>query len=90
MKPSDVDSNLQVIDFDRGLSEDQLQKLHAVATIPASTINDACAAFDDDAIPASARKEVNRTDDSLPVSICTVYEHADFPGEFWRSWGLVL
>jgi alkylated DNA repair protein alkB family protein 1 len=75
IKPSDVDGDLSVIDFGRGLSAQQKLVMKPVSTIASSVIEQACKAF------RNAALKINR-DDPLrtPVQDVTIFEHQHFPG----------
>jgi hypothetical protein len=79
MDDAAVDGDLDVIDFTRGLTDFQKSKLIPVEIIPSELISSAQAAFKhpDNVDPST----LNATEvGSLPPA-CTVYEHADFPGQ---------
>jgi hypothetical protein len=71
-----VDQDLQVLDFSRGLTDAQKEKLVAVDTASSELIYSAWKAFNNDGAEGVAN---DRDMDKLPES-CTIYEHKDFPG----------
>ena len=71
-----VDEDLQVLDFRRGLTSAQKEKLVAVGTIPSESIESARKAFNYD-----HKGDLSERADTEPSPApCTVYEHKDFPG----------
>ncbi len=76
MDDTAVDLDLDVVDFTRGLTDAQMEKLVPVGSVPSGLIETAQKAYrrhgknDSEDIPRSG---------PLPTS-CTVYEHTDFPG----------
>ncbi|KAF2801431.1 uncharacterized protein BDZ99DRAFT_577573 [Mytilinidion resinicola] len=76
MDDAAVDGDLHIIDFNRGLTEDQQMQLIAVDIIPSELIASAEKAF------KNHGKTTNGDlveAESLPPA-CTVYEHKEFPG----------
>jgi len=70
MDDAAVSADLEIIDFTRGLTEEQDRKLVPVDTIPSELITVALKAF-----------KVEREEKSAGIpEACTVYEHYDFPG----------
>lgn len=70
-KPADIDSDLSVVDFTRGLTATQKEKVRPVKTVSSRIIREACQAFQD------ASKQPHTVDDPQE---CVVYEHTDLPG----------
>lgn len=71
-----MDQDLEVLDFRRGLTDAQKEKLVAVDTVSSELIDSAWKAFDGDGTEGVADDgDINK----LPES-CTIYEHKDFPG----------
>ncbi|KAL3419186.1 alkylated DNA repair protein AlkB [Phlyctema vagabunda] len=73
MDDKDVENDLEVLDFNRGLSDEQREKLVEVGIVKSEIIAEAQAAFKE-----VGDEEVAETAD--PVPSCIVYEHKDFPG----------
>lgn len=77
-----MDKDLEIVDFRRGLSGVQKEKIVPVETISSSMVAAAQATFMDSA--GQVRKEEARGVDSTIVPDdcdCTVYEHKDFVGQ---------
>ncbi|OWP00695.1 hypothetical protein B2J93_1080 [Marssonina coronariae] len=74
MDDAAVDQDLDIVDFERGLTEAQKEKLSRVGIVPSEVISSARAAF-----KPSGQESEDRTleCDSAPG---TIYEHRDFPG----------
>ena len=72
-----VDQDLDVVDFTRGLTDEQKEKLVKIDVVPSELIEAARKAY----------KTYGKTDlDTVPsvealAAPCTVYEHKDFPGK---------
>lgn len=77
MNSSDIDNDLDIVDFERGLSVIQEAKIVPVATVLSETIMSACVAFQchDQNADVEPRGLPN-----LP-NPCTVYEHKEFNGQ---------
>lgn len=75
MEDAAVLDDQDIIDFSRGLSEEQKKKIHPVDCIPAERIWAAQKVFEPelDSLGASNAADVPRA--------CVIYEHDDFPGE---------
>lgn len=73
-----VDEDLIVVDFGRGLTDAQKEKLVAVATVESELIAKAQKAFK---YYGRADADESSEPDTLPTP-CTVYEHKDFPGKW--------
>ena len=72
LKTQDLDNDLLIIDFARGLTGEQTTALRLVNTIGSSNISAACGAFQHEALDSNG---------PLPTSAdAPVYEHRDFPG----------
>ncbi|KAN0089145.1 hypothetical protein V8E51_019405 [Hyaloscypha variabilis] len=76
MEDKAVNNDLDVLDFNRGLTPAQKEKLVAVDTVPSELIDSACKAFKGDATDEAAHDE----DSSSSPEPCIIYEHKDFPG----------
>jgi alkylated DNA repair protein alkB family protein 1 len=71
-----VDADLEVLDFARGLTDVQKERLVAVDTVSSELIKSAWKEF-----KREGKQDIVDNGDSqkLPES-CTIYEHKDFPG----------
>ncbi|KAE9365088.1 hypothetical protein N431DRAFT_496254 [Stipitochalara longipes BDJ] len=76
MEDEAVNKDLYILDFSRGLTNAQKEKLVAVDNVPSELIAFAWKAFKGD-VERDATHGVDST--SLPEP-CTIYEHKDFPG----------
>lgn len=76
MEDAAIDADLEVLDFARGLTDVQKEKLVAVDTVSSELIDSAWRSF-----KSEENQDVVDNGDShqLPES-CTIYEHKDFPG----------
>jgi hypothetical protein len=76
MEDAAVDADLEVLDFARGLTDQQKERLVAVDTVSSELINSAWGAF-----KSEGKQDVIEYGDShkLP-DCCTIYERKDFPG----------
>ncbi|PBP15576.1 Clavaminate synthase-like protein [Diplocarpon rosae] len=74
MDDAAVDQDLDVVDFERGLTDAQREKLCPVDSVPSELIASARAAF-----TSSGQHTMDETLMSDPTP-CTIYEHRDFPG----------
>jgi alkylated DNA repair protein alkB family protein 1 len=77
VKAEDLANDLEVVDFGRGLSEEQKKVLLPVGKISAEAIGKACTAFRDfgkDAVSSEDKPAVVATE-------AIVYEHQEFPGK---------
>ncbi|PQE14641.1 hypothetical protein CJF31_00007710 [Rutstroemia sp. NJR-2017a BVV2] len=70
MSDADVNTDLEIVDFNRGLSPEQKEKLHPVGVVPSELIAQAQREF---------KNSTSEDDSSLPEP-CTIYEHSGFPG----------
>ena len=73
MSDADVDKNLEVVDFKRGRTKDQLEKLHSTEEVSAEAIEVASREF--------LGIEKDRDYPYTQVKPCTIYTHVDFPGK---------
>lgn len=77
MENSAVDEDLEIVDFRRGLSDIQKQKIVPVATVPSEMIAAAGKVF----------KSYGQSQEGESLGLnnvpdaCTVYEHKDFNGQ---------
>lgn len=79
MSDAAVDQDLDVVDFHRGLSDAQKDRIFPADTIPSVLIEKARRAFK---LGQSRDGEVENENVQLPEA-CTIYEHKDFPGELF-------
>jgi alkylated DNA repair protein alkB family protein 1 len=75
MSDADVDTDPEIVDFNRGLSPEQKEKLHPVGVVPSELIAQAQREF---------RNSTSEDDSDLPEP-CTIYEHSGFPGRIALS-----
>ncbi|KAF2152120.1 oxidoreductase domain-containing protein [Myriangium duriaei CBS 260.36] len=75
VKPADLENDAKVIDFAKGLSEDQARVLRPVGSIKAATIVAACSAF-----RRAALVEDSKSPFKDLIKDAQIYEHQDFPG----------
>jgi alkylated DNA repair protein alkB family protein 1 len=76
MDDATVDSDLDIVDFRRGFTPSQKEKIVPVATVPSELINSAREAFI--YYGQNANGEVEHSE--MMPDACTVYEHKDFDG----------
>jgi hypothetical protein len=69
-----IDEDLNIVDFRRGLTEDQKRRIVPNDTVDAALIKEAGHAFVK--VNGLASKEI----EELRPKSCTIYEHKDFPG----------
>lgn len=71
-----VDGDLEVVDFRRGLTSEQKERITPVGSVSSEVIGKAQKGFkaSHQAIPVTSQEP-----DSTPES-CTIYEHKDFDG----------
>lgn len=81
IKISDLEQDESVVDWNKGLSEEQAKVLKPVSTISRSAIEKACIAFRN----AALGTEGNETPLETEIEDVTVYEHTDFPGKLCNS-----
>ncbi|KAG9887682.1 hypothetical protein KCU82_g18985, partial [Aureobasidium melanogenum] len=81
VKISDLEKDESVVNWDKGLSEEQAKVLRPVSTISKSAIEKACIAFRN----AALGTEGDETPLETEIEDVTVYEHADFPGKLCIS-----
>lgn len=74
----EIDKDLEIVDFRRGLSDTQKAKIVPVATITSETIAAAGMAF----IGYAQNAGVEPRGPLNGPSPCTVYEHSEFNGQF--------
>jgi hypothetical protein len=77
MVDPEVDEDLEVVDFRRGLTEAQKESIVAVDTVPSSLIDSARKAFED---YGQAENGQSQNSETMPEP-CTTYEHKDFDGQ---------
>jgi alkylated DNA repair protein alkB family protein 1 len=77
MSDASVDQDLDVVDFRRGLTDAQRERIVPADVVPSELIEEARVAF-----KLSGYDPAEGGDDAgaLPEA-CTIYEHKDFPGE---------
>jgi alkylated DNA repair protein alkB family protein 1 len=76
MEDAAVDQDFDVLDFSRGLTDVQKEKLFVVDTVPSELIDSAWKIFKGD-----EKEDVASIEESVQLpDPCTVYEHKDFPG----------
>ncbi|KAL1311826.1 hypothetical protein AAFC00_001902 [Neodothiora populina] len=81
IKPADLDNDPDVVDFGRGLSPAQAEKIHVVKTVSSETIAEAGRAFKYFGQDGSGDEgEGERWLDDERPKACNVYEFDDFPG----------
>jgi len=66
-----------VVNWDKGLSEEQAKVIRPVSTISKTAIEKACIAFRNAALGTDGDESPLETE----IEDVTVYEHADFPGK---------
>lgn len=71
-----MDQDLEVLDFDRGLTDSQKETLVAVDTVPSELIDSAWKLFIAHGTDGGSD---DKCSSNLP-ELCTIYEHKDFPG----------
>jgi alkylated DNA repair protein alkB family protein 1 len=78
MNGSDIDKDVEIIDFKRGLSDSQKARFIVVDTIPSETVAAAGMTF------KSHGQDMGREPQQLVEvpSPCTIYEHKEFNGTF--------
>jgi hypothetical protein len=74
MDDAAVDEDLEIVDFSRGLTEAQKDRIVPVDTVPSELINSARKAFNGPTTNGEALAS-----ETIPDP-CTVYEHKDFDG----------
>jgi alkylated DNA repair protein alkB family protein 1 len=73
-----IDTDLNVVDFTRGLSVNQKERIVPVEEISSELIVSAMKAFK--AQNRADGEEAKGGDENFAANPCTVYEHKDFPG----------
>lgn len=81
VKISDLEKDESVVNWDKGLTEEQANVLRPVSTISRSAIEKACIAFRNAALGTEGDESPLGTE----IEDVTVYEHTDFPGELCVS-----
>jgi hypothetical protein len=76
MSDAAVDHDLEVVDFKRGLTEAQKDRIVPVETVKSDLIASAQKAFRN----FGGLGEANHLDLEKEPEACTIYEHQDFPG----------
>jgi alkylated DNA repair protein alkB family protein 1 len=81
-----LENDTSVVDWDKGLSEEQTKVIKPVSTISKSAIEQACIAFRNAALGTEGDEPPLETE----IEDVTVYEHTDFPGKSdeccWMIW----
>lgn len=80
MSDASVDQDLEVVDFRRGLTAAQKERIIPADTVPSELIEEARVAFK----YFGQDNEEGTKVGGLPEA-CTIYEHKDFPGEPSRT-----
>ena len=78
MSDADVNSDLDVIDFSRGLSPEQRSKVQIVESVATHIMEAASREFLQSEYDDEEEHEESLDSES---SVCSVYSHADFPGK---------
>lgn len=76
-KPAEIDLDSTIVDFKRGLDDEQRGKLKVVGRVEAKDIASSYRAFRDHG-RIGTKDEVQDINEPHP---CTVYEHDDLPGK---------
>ena len=76
MDDASVDSDFEIVDFSRGLTSVQKERIFPVDAVSSELIDSARKAFDN--FQKSANEEVDDTEEKADA--CTIYEHKDFDG----------
>jgi alkylated DNA repair protein alkB homolog 1 len=75
-----IDTDLNVVDFTRGLSGSQKERIVPVEEISSELITSAMKAFKaQNRVESEEVKDGDEDENPVPKP-CTVYEHKDFPG----------
>jgi hypothetical protein len=81
MDDAAIDNDLRVVDFTRGLSGSQKERIVPVEEISSELVVEAARAFKaQNVVEGEEGVEGKGEDDDHAPSPCTVYEHKDFPG----------
>jgi alkylated DNA repair protein alkB family protein 1 len=80
MSDVDIDQDLEIVDFRRGLSGEQKDRIVPVGTVSSECIRKAVDAFKDGYEDGESGEEESS---ALP-NACTIYEHKDFDGQFFK------
>lgn len=73
-----IETDVHIVDFRRGLTAEQQERIVPVDTVTSEVIVEAEKAF------RTANGDNRDIEDAVPPS-CTIYEHKDFPGTQKRS-----
>jgi alkylated DNA repair protein alkB family protein 1 len=73
-----LENDTSVVNWDKGLSEEQAKVIRPVSTISKIAIEKACIAFRNAALGTEGDESPLETE----IEDVTVYEHTDFPGKF--------
>jgi alkylated DNA repair protein alkB family protein 1 len=77
MSDAAVDSDLEVVDFKRGLTDSQKKRIIPIDMIPSDLISKAQKSFGE-----KGEGELRRnSEDFTAPEPCIIYEHQDFPGK---------
>lgn len=77
MSDADVDQDLKVVDFSRGLTDAQKKRIIPMSSVGSGLIASAQEEFRF----SSGTEKGNAAEAATEPEPCTVYEHQDFPGE---------
>lgn len=77
MEDSAIENDPAILDFNRGLSEEQKENLLVVGSVASEVIVEAQKTF-----RVSERGAEPEEEEANVPDACTVYEHKDFPGTF--------
>jgi hypothetical protein len=81
-----LENDDSVVDWDKGLNEEQAKLIKPVSTISKNAIEKACIAFRNAALGTEGDESPLETE----IEDVTVYEHTDFPGKldevYWMRW----
>lgn len=78
MEDVELDQDLEIVDFRRGLTDDQKEKLVPVGVVSSSNIAAAQQVFMESDLDGQGAKGMPA---SMPEA-CTVYEHKEFDGSY--------
>jgi alkylated DNA repair protein alkB family protein 1 len=80
MEDAELDQDLEIVDFTRGLTDAQKERIVPVGTVTSSTIAAAQEAFVKFGSESANGRETKPRPCALPEE-CTVYEHKNFDGQ---------
>jgi alkylated DNA repair protein alkB family protein 1 len=80
MSDVDIDQDLEIVDFRRGLSEVQKERIVPVGTVSSECIRKAVDAFKE----GYENGDCGEEESSALPNACTIYEHKDFDGQFFQ------